>query len=182
MRDVNRSSFFLLAGPGDWASPMGMTWTASTWTLAGKQSWRLPLARTPADAKAALNNSPPVVVDAYGGMARIAVQNPQGMSIESWDGTTWTNLVDQNNTAIAPKIGKFVAMSLGGSRLALVASDGASAFLELFDLSGRWPLDSPENPSIAFPLDSGGAAVAAAADGPISVSYTHLTLPTNREV
>lgn len=169
MRDVNGSSFFLLAGPGDWAPPLGMTWTASTWALAGKQSWRLPLPRTPAEAKAALNNSPPVVVDAYGGMARIAVENPQGVSIESWDGTTWTRLVDQNNTAIAPKIGKFIAMSLGGSRLALVASDGATAFLELFDLSGRWPLDSSENPSIAFPLDSGGTAVAAAADGPIFV-------------
>jgi phage tail-like protein len=171
MRDVNGSSFVLLADQGDWAPPIGLTagvtWTGSTWTLAGKQSWRLPAAQAPAAAKAAaLASTSFVVVDAFNGIARI---NAAGVGVESLDGAAWTPIVDQNGAALAPKVGKFIAMSLGGSRLALVASDGSKAFLELFDLRGRWPLDSPENPSIEFPLDSGGAAVAAAADGQIFV-------------
>ncbi len=180
MRDVNGSSFVLLTDQGDWAPqpvdatvepPLGkivnMTWTASTWTLAGKQSWRLPGARAPADAKAAaLASTSFVVVDAFKGVARI---NAGGTGVESLDGAAWTPVVDQNGAPLAPKVGKFIAMALGGSRLALVASNGSKAFLELFDLRGRWPLDSPENPSIEFPLDSGGTAVAAAADGQIFV-------------
>jgi phage tail-like protein len=180
MRDVNGSSFVLLAGQGDWAPPpvdataepplgviVNMTWTASTWTLAGKQSWRLPTARAPADAKAAaLASTSFVVVDAFNSVARI---NTGGTGVESLDGANWTPVVDQNGAPLAPKVGTFKTMSLGGSRLALVASDGSKAFLEVFDLRGRWPLDSPENPSIEFPLDSGGTAVAAAADGQIFV-------------
>jgi hypothetical protein len=180
MRDVNGSSFVLLADQGDWAPapvdptvdpPLGvivnMTWTPSTWTLAGKQSWRLPAPTAPANAKAAaLASTSFVVVDAFNGIARI---NASGAGVESLDGAAWTPVVDQNGAPLAPKVGKFVAMSLSGSRLALVASDGSKAFLELFDLRGRWPLDSPENPSIEFPLDSGGAVVAAAADGQILV-------------
>ena len=161
MRDVNGSSFVLLADQSDWApAPVdrtdgpplgvvrGMTWTASTWTLAGKQSWRLPGARLPADARAtALASTSFVVIDASNGIARI---NAAGVGVESLDGATWTPIVDQNGAPLAPKVGKFIAMSLGGSRLALVASDGSKGFLELFDLRGRWPLDSAENPSIDF--------------------------------
>jgi phage tail-like protein len=180
MRDVNGSSFALLLDQGDWAPPsvvgtnepplgavVDMTWTASAWTLAGEQTWRLPATRT--DTRTVLAGTPPVVVDAYGGMARIAVSNPPGLSIESWDGAAWTNLEDQNLVAIAPKVGKFIAMSLGGSRLALISSNGANAYLELFDISGRWPLDTPENPSIPLSLDPGGVAIAVAPDGPIFV-------------
>jgi hypothetical protein len=99
MRDVNGSSFVLLADQGDWAPPVdvtagphlgvisGMTWTASTWTLAGKQSWRLPGARAPADARAAaLASTSFVVVDAFNGIARI---NAGGVGIESLDGAAW---------------------------------------------------------------------------------------------
>jgi phage tail-like protein len=180
MRDVNGSPFTLLLGQDDWAPPtvvgtnepplgvvVDMTWTASAWTLAGEQTWRLPATRT--DARTVLGGTPPVVVDTYGGMARVAVLNPPGLSIESWDGASWAKLEDQNLVSIAPKVGKFIAMSLGGSRLALVSRDSANAYLELFDLRGRWPLDSPENPSIPLSLDPGGAALAVAPDGPIFV-------------
>ena len=176
MRDVNGSSFVLLADQGDWAPPIGLTagvtWTGSTWTLAGKQSWRLPSARralrraAKVRAQLFLASTSFVVVDAFNAIARI---NAAGAGVESLDGAAWTPVVDQNGAPLAPKVGKFIAMSLSGSRLALVASDGSKAFLELFDLRGRWPLDSPDNPSIEFPLDSGGAAVAAAADGQIFV-------------
>jgi phage tail-like protein len=181
MRDVNGSSFVLLADQGDWAPaplkatlepPLGvivnMTWTASTWTLAGQQSWRLPMASAHTDAKAAaLASTSFVVVDTFKGVARIKTG---GTGVETLDGANWTPVVDQNGAPLAPKVGAFKAMSLGGSRLALVASDESKAFLELFDLRGRWPLDSPENPSIEFPLDPGVTAVAAAADGQIFVA------------
>ena len=124
-----------------------MTWTASTWTLAGKQSWRLPGTRARADAQAradeqaaALASTSFVVVDAFNGIARI---NAGGVGVESLNGATWTPVVDQNGTPLAPKVGsKFKAMSLGGSRLALLASDGTNVTLDLFDLRGRWPLVS----------------------------------------
>jgi phage tail-like protein len=179
MRDVNGSSFVLLADQGDWAPPVdvtagphlgvisGMTWTASTWTLAGKQSWRLPAATARADAQAraneqaaALSSTSFVVVDAFNGVARI---NAGGVGVESLNGATWTPVIDQNGTPLAPKVGStFKAMSLGGSRLALLASDGANVTLDLFDLRGRWPL-------VSLALDSGGTAVAAAAEGQIFV-------------
>jgi phage tail-like protein len=166
MRDVNNSSFVLLADPGDWAIAQGMAWNGDAYTLAGKQSWRLPPTMSSAAARAALAATAPVVVDAFGGIARIS---SSGVSIESQDGANWVPLADIDGTSLAPKVGRFVAMALGGARLALVASDGTSSFLELFDLRGRWGLHSPENPAIALTLDPTGSAVAVAPDGAIHV-------------
>jgi len=165
MIDVNGSAFSLFAGQTDWLQSTGMTWNGSACTLAGKQVWRLPgTGRT--GALAALAASGPVVLDAFSTIGRIA---PGGAGVQSLDGATWSNITDQTGAAIAPKIGKFITMFLGGARLALLASDGTHAFLELFDLRGRWPLDSAQNPALPITLDPAGSAVAVAADGPIFV-------------
>jgi phage tail-like protein len=167
MRDVNGSSFALLASPGDWSVTNGMLWTGAAYSLAGKQTWLLPqppLAR--AAAQSALAATQPTVVDAYGGTATIA---SDGMSIQSPDGSSTVALEDLNATPLAPKAGKFIRMALGGGRLALLASDGTNSFLELFDLRGRWGLDTPENPALPLTLDPAGSGVAAAADGKIYV-------------
>lgn len=166
MRDVNESSFNLLANPGDWAIAQGMAWNGDAYEFAGKQNWRLPPALTPADARAALMASSPVVLDAFGAIARITAD---GHGVESLDGDTWVPITDISNTALAPKVGRFVAMALGGARLALLASDGTNSFLELFDLRGRWGLDTPENPAVPLTLDPTGPALAVAPDGPIYV-------------
>ncbi len=164
MQDVNNSSFFLLADPADWSGSTGMAPAGSAYTLAGKQNWRLPTT-TRAPARAALAASTPVVVDEYGAVARIK----DGSVVQSLDGGSWRDVVDQNQKSLSPKVGKFTAMSLGGGRLALLSADGVSAFLELFDLRGRWPLDSPQNPALPLPLDPAGSAVAVAPDGSIFV-------------
>jgi phage tail-like protein len=174
MRDVNGSSFALMADPGDWvARPhgtptvQGMMWTGAAYTLAGKQNWLFPqppMAR--AAAQSAMAASRPTVVDAYGGVASIAAD---GMSIQSPEGSGSVPLTDLNATALAPKSGKFVDMALGAGRLALLASDGTNSFLELFDLRGRWGLDTPENPSVPVTLDPAGSGVAVAPDGKIYV-------------
>src|SRR5262249_59755829 len=101
-----------------------------------------------------------------GGMARIS---SDGLSIESQDGANWVPLTDIDGTRLAPKIGRFVAMALGGARLALLASNGTNSFLELFDLRGRWGLDAPVNPAMALTLDPTGSAVAGPADGAVPV-------------
>jgi len=165
MQDVNNSSFFLLAGPADWSGSTGMARTGSAYALAGKQNWRLPTT-TRAPAQAAVAASHPVVVDPYSGVGRI---KQDGSGVQSLDGANWVDVVDQNQTSLSPKVGKFTAMSLGGGRLALLSSDGVSAFLELFDLRGRWPLDSPQNPALPLTLDPAGSAVAVAPDGSIFV-------------
>ncbi len=165
MRDVNGSSFALLADPGDWTATSGMQWTGAAYTLAGQQTWPLPnQARTA--ARNALAMSQPTVVDAYGGVASIAAD---GMSIQSPDGSGSMPISDLNGTPLAPKVGKFVGMALGGGRLALLASEGTNSFLELFDLRGRWGLDTPENPAVPLTLDPAGSGVAVAADGKIYV-------------
>jgi phage tail-like protein len=164
MRDVNNSSFVLLAEPGDQTRAQGVAWNGAAYTLAGKQDWRLPTAVTRAAALAALHASVPVVVDGFGGIARIAAD---GLTIESQDGDTWVPLTDIDGTDLAPKVGRFVGMALGGARLVLLASDGTTSFLELFDLRGRWALDSPKNPSVPVTPDPTGSAVAVAEDGRI---------------
>ncbi len=141
-----------------------MAWNGTAYTLAGKQNWLLPTRMTNTAALAALHATEPVVVDAFDGIARIAVN---GLTIESQDGDNWVPLTDIDGTNLAPKAGRFVGMALGGARLALLASDGTNSFLELFDLRGRWGLDSPENPAVPVTLDPTGSAVAVAADGPI---------------
>ena len=165
MQDVNGSSFHLLADPGDWTVTLGIAWDDAA-HLAGKQKWLLPPTMTGTAAKAALAASVPVVLDGYGAVARIAAT---GLTIESLDGNSWVPLTDLTGTALAPKIGKFVGMALGGSRLALLASDGTTSFLQLFDLRGRWGIDEPDNPALPLTLDPTGAAVAVAPDGPIFV-------------
>src|SRR5271166_6507046 len=70
MRDVNGSSFFLLADPADWPFTDGMAWDGSAMTLLGQQNWRLPTADR-ATARAALGASVPVVIDTYDGVARL---------------------------------------------------------------------------------------------------------------
>ena len=62
MRDVNDSSFMLLADPGDWTIAQGVAWNGEAHELAGKQNWRLPPALTPANARAALAATSPVVL------------------------------------------------------------------------------------------------------------------------
>jgi phage tail-like protein len=166
MYDINNSSFLLLAGPGDWPVARGMAWNGGAYELAGNQNWRLPPALTPASARAALAATSPVVLDVFGAVARITAD---GSGIESLDGNTWVRITDLSNTALAPKVGRFVAMALGGARLALLASDGSNSFLELFDLRGRWGLDTPENPAVALTLDPTGTALAVVPDGPIYV-------------
>ena len=167
MRDVNGSSFALLTGPGDRTVAKGMMWNGSAYMLAGKQNWLLPsppMAR--AAAQSALTASKPTVIDAYGGVASIA---PDGMSIRSPEGSGTLPLADLNGVPLAPKVGRFVDMALGGGRLALLASDGTSGFLELFDLRGRWGLDTPENPALPLTQDPTGSGVAVADDGKIYV-------------
>jgi phage tail-like protein len=168
MQDVNGSSFHLLAASTDWTLAQGMAWNGTACTLAGKQSWRLPPAMTSTAALAARAATQPVVVDSYGAVARIAAD---GSTIESLDGATWVPLTDINGAKLAPKAGRFVGMALGVARLALLASDGTNNFLQLFDLRARWPLDTPENPSLALTLDPSAEApcVAVAPDGPIFV-------------
>lgn len=164
MLDVNHSSFILLAEPSDRTLEQGVAWNGAAYTLAGKQNWRLPTRMTNTAALAALRATQPVVVDGYGGIARIA---SDGLTIESQDGNNWVPLADIDGTNLAPKAGRFVGMALGGARLALLASDGTNSFLELFDLRGRWGLDSPENPAVPVTLDPTGSAVAVTADGSI---------------
>lgn len=164
MRDVNGSNFVLLADPGDWTVEQGVAWNGNAYALAGKQSWRLPASMPRANALAALAATSPMVVDGFGSVARIA---SNGLTIESLDGANWVPLTDIDGTNLAPKVGRFVAMALGGARLALLASDGTNSFLELFDLRGRWGLDSPENLAVAVTLDPTGSAVVVAPDGPI---------------
>ena len=164
MLDVNHSSFVLLAEPSDWTLEQGVAWNGTAYTLAGKQNWLLPTRMTNTAALAVLHATEPVVVDAYDGIARIAVN---GLTIESHDGDNWVPLADIDGTNLAPKAGRFVGMALGGARLALLASDGTKSFLELFDLRERWGLDSPENPAVPVTLDPTGSAVAVAGDGPI---------------
>ena len=110
MRDVNGSSFVLLADPGDWAIAQSMAWNGDAYTLAGKQSWRLPPTMSSANARAALAATAPVVVDAFGGIARIS---SDGLTIESQDGANWVPLTDIDGTPLAPKVGRFVAMAHG---------------------------------------------------------------------
>jgi phage tail-like protein len=164
MLDVNHSSFVLLAEPSDQTLAQGTAWNGEAYTLAGKQNWRLPTGVTRTAALAALQATKPVVVDGFGGIARIAAD---GLTIESQDGDNWVPLTDIDGTNLAPKAGRFVDMALGGARLALLANDGTNSFLELFDLRGRWGLDNPENPAVPVILDPTGSAVAVAADGPI---------------
>jgi phage tail-like protein len=166
MRDVNGSTFTLLAGPADWPQGQGMAWTGEAATLAGRQSWRLPASLGRSAAQARLAATRPVVVDAFAGIARIA---QDGGSVESLDGAAWVKLTDQDGTALAPQLGRFIAMALGGARLALLSGDGTSTVLELFDLRGRWPLHSAANPSLPIVPDPAGTALAVAADGPVFV-------------
>jgi phage tail-like protein len=168
MQDVNGSAFHLLAASPDWTLAPGMAWSGTSCTLAGKQSWRLPPAMPPAAALAARAAMQPVVVDAYGAVARIAAD---GSTIESLDGANWVPVTDLGGAKLAPKAGRFAAMALGGARLALLATDGTNAVLQLFDLRQRWPLDTPENPSLPITLDPAAKApcLAVAPDGPIFV-------------
>ena len=140
MRDVNDSSFILLADPADWTVAQGVAWNGAAYELAGKQNWRLPPALTPAAARAALAATSPMVLDGFGAVARL---NADRRRVESLDGDTWVRIRDIDNNLLGPKVGGFVAMALGGARLALLASDGTHSFLELFDLRGRWGLDTP---------------------------------------
>jgi phage tail-like protein len=165
MWDVNRSSFYLLADQADWTISLGIAWDQAA-HLAGKQKWLLPAPMTGGAARANLAATVPVVLDAFGAVARIAAS---GLTVESLDGTSWVPLTDLNGTALAPKTGKFVRMALGGARLALLASDGTNSFLQLFDLRGRWGIDEPDNPAVPLTLDPTGTAVAVAPDGPIFV-------------
>jgi len=169
MRDVNGSSFSLLAGPADWSNSVAMTWHDSCYSLGGQQNWRLPTA-TRASARAALANSKPVVVDAFGGIARIRAD---GLAVESLDGASWTPLTDIGGNALAPKVGSFVAMTLAGARLALIcqqiSAGVTTSYLEMFDLRGRWPLDGAGNPSLPLNVDPFAAVMASAPDGPILI-------------
>ena len=169
MRDVNGSSFSLLAGPADWSSSVAMTWHDSCYSLAGRQSWRLPKA-TRADARARLAATKPVVVDAFGGIARIRAD---GLTVECLDGTNWTPLTDIDGAVLAPKVGSFVAMTLAGARLALICQQTSASvttsYLEMFDLRGRWPLDGEGNPSLPLALDPFAAVMASAPNGPILI-------------
>ena len=162
MRDVNGSSFLLLAGAGDWPCANGMSREGH---LLAKQVWRLP-AVDAATARTVLAATRPLVVDEIGAVARI---RDDGLAIESLDGTSWVAITDLEGNALQPKVGRFIDMALGGARLALLASDGTSTYLELFDLRGRWPLDSIENPAVPLVPDPAGALLAVAADGPILV-------------
>jgi phage tail-like protein len=168
MKDVNGSSFHLLADDSDWTLASSMTWSGNGWTLAGKQNWRLPVAMARAAALAARAATPPTVVDGFGAVARIAAD---GSMVESLDGAAWVPLTDIDGVKLAPKTGRFVGMALGVARLALLSSDGTNSFLQLFDLRARWALDTPDNPSLPITLDPAAEApcVAVAPDGPIFV-------------
>ncbi len=168
MQDVNGSSFHLLADRTDWTLADGITWSGTTCSLAGKQTWRLPPAMARETALAARAATSPTVVDGTGAVARIAAD---GSTVESLDGAAWVPVTDINGVRLAPKAGRFVGMALGVARLGLLASDGTNSFLQLFDLRARWPLDTPGNPSLSVTLDPAAEApcIAVAPDGPIFV-------------
>jgi phage tail-like protein len=168
MRDVNGSSFQLLADASDWASDPGSIGWSGGACLAGKQHWLLPPDQGAAKGQQALAASSPLVVDSYGGQARLTADR---MSVETLDGANWTPMLDNAGAPLAPKAGKFIDMALGGARLALLASDGAQSYLHLFDLRARWGLATPQNPPLAVKLDAQGPGVVAVApDGPVFVA------------
>jgi phage tail-like protein len=170
MRDVNGSSFALLASQQDWSASQGMSpWTGCGFTLAGKQNWLLPQSMTRANARAALAASAPTVIDDFGATASISAD---GLSIVSPGGAALARINDLAGNPIAPKTGRFVGMALGAGRLALLSSDGTNSFLQLFDLRQRFPLDTVQNPSLPLTLDPTGTAVAVAPDGIILVLVT----------
>ena len=76
-----------------------MAWNGAAYTLDGKQNWRLPTGITRSAALAALHATVPVVVDGFGGIARIAAN---GLTIESQDGDNWVPLTDIDGTNLAP--------------------------------------------------------------------------------
>ena len=121
MRDVNDSSFMLLADPGDWTIAQGVAWNGEAHDLAGKQNWRLPPALTPANARAVLAATSPVVLDGFGAVARLT--DDRG-GVESLDGATWVRITDIDNTALAPKVGRFATGRTAFSNCLICADAG----------------------------------------------------------
>jgi phage tail-like protein len=168
MRDVNGCSFSLLADPGDWSFAAGFAKEkdGGAFALASQQDWKFPPPLAPADAIGKLSGSSPLVRDEFGAIARI---KSDGSTIESRDGDKWTQLQGSDGNALAPRVGRFVAMALADARLALLCTEGASSYLQLFDLRGRWPLNAPNNPPIPVTPDASGGVdvLAVAPDGAI---------------
>ena len=168
MLDVNQSSFRLIADPADFTGSLVDTaWCADTRALALRraQSWKLPQ-RDVTQAAAPIDAT--MVVDSAGRYARLTADR---LSVEAEIAGTWERVVDAGGRALAPRRGRFLALSLGGgARLALISGDAGGVFLSLFDLRERWSLDDPLNPSLPVDADPAATDVAVAPDGVIHVA------------
>jgi phage tail-like protein len=168
MLDVNQSSFRLIADPADFTGSLVDTaWCADTRALALRraQNWKLPR-RDLGQAAAPIDAT--MVVDSAGRYARLTADR---LSVEAEVAGTWERVVDAGGKALAPRRGRFLALSLGGgARLALISGDTSGVFLSLFDLRERWSLDDPMNPSLTVDADPAATDVAVAPDGVIHIA------------
>lgn len=172
--DVNGASFYPLSGASAWSAWRGVAWDGAHLSLARRQAWRLPAAdRT--GALAARAATQPTVMDAFGTLARLTADG-MGVVLRAGDGA-WGPLTDLAGAALAPKAGRFVTLALAGARLALLCGGagggggaGGPSYLQLFDLRGRWPLDSVENPAVPVDIDARATALCVAPDGTVLVA------------
>jgi phage tail-like protein len=168
MRDVNQSGFLLIADRADFTGFADTEWDAACRRLILRpvQSWMLPR-RDVAAARAERAASVPLVRDSAGRIGRL---NADRRGVEVAVSGAWEPVLDMAGNPLTAGTGTFIAMSLGaGGRLALLAADGGNVRLELFDLRGRWPLDSPGNRAIPVDADPAATDVAVAPDGTLLV-------------
>lgn len=146
--DANNSQYFLLRDPADFhnrATRFAWHTRERALTLAQAQTLRLP-AVPPADALAAWRAAEPLVLDAFGQIARIA---DDGLSIQVNAGRGYQALRDGELATVTPPAGHFTDLAVGGDGLLAAAwDDGAGGHGTLvFHLARRWhrqlPLPEP---------------------------------------
>jgi phage tail-like protein len=167
MLDVNQSGFRLIADPADFTAGLVDTaWCVDTRSLALRQAqnWKLPRRDL---TQAAASIAATMVVDSAGRYARLAAD---GMSVEAEVAGVWEKVADAEGKPLAPRRGRFLAVSMGGARLALLSGDAGGVLLSLFDLRERQSLDDPQNPSLTVDADPTATDVAVAPDGSIHVA------------
>ncbi len=167
MRDVNQTSFRLIADPADFTGSLVDTaWCADTRALALRraQSWKLP-PRDPSQPAAPIDAT--MVVDSAGRYGRLTADR---QSVEAEVAGTWQAVADAGEKPLVPRRGRFLALSLGGARLALLSGDAGGVLLSLFDLRERWSLDDPDNPPLPVDADPAATDVVVAPDSAIFVA------------
>lgn len=169
MRDVNGSPFHLLADATDFTAFAGTEWDAACRVLTlGRRAARMLPVRDVAASRALRQTAPRLVRDAAGRLGRLSADG-SGLEVQDEDGN-WAAITDRGGQKVKPRAGTFVALGLGGGyRLALIASDGATCWLHLFDLRNRIPLDAADNPPLAVDADPAATDVAVAPDGTVAV-------------